>query len=171
MPKLASNIYTTHAHLSPHLEAMTTIKILFFVLLPRYKSQTTNFQLPYVSSNHWRISYMPLFLYNTVVSALTLHSHLVLQQYTRVHIHSVLLTVDHLDAVLLLSNFGLGLFLHLRAHATFSFPHRYVKACHIAVFIIHFPLLCCHLGTSLFQNLWEKMTRNRAFYFLVPSLD
>lgn len=67
---------------------MIKIKILFFVLLPLYKSQTTNFQLSCVSSNHWKITYMPLFLSNIVVSALTLHSCLPLQQYTRVHIHS-----------------------------------------------------------------------------------
>lgn len=53
----------------------------------------------------------------------------------------------------------------------FSFPHKYLKTCQSAVFIIHFSLLCCHHWTSLFQNLLGKMTRNIAFYFLVPSLD
>lgn len=51
------------------------------------------------------------------------------------------------------------------------FPHRYLKTCQSAVFIIHFSLLFCHHGTSLFQNLLGKMTRNIAFYFLVRSLD
>ena len=55
--------------------------------------------------------------------------------------------------------------------ALFFFPHKCLKTHQSAVFIIHFSLLCCHHWTSLFQSLWEKMTRNIAFYFLVPSLD